>query len=151
MDYLFLSIIISSLGTISMMIIYIYLYALYRERFMGLWSLSWLILLSRYLFFDANFQDWQQSNWCLLTYELFIYLNSLTFLLANHSFINKPLNKGWLYIAITTFTLNVVLNTILSSFIYKLLLPLFFGCSALIWVGLLFIRHLKLKGIGRFI
>ncbi len=151
MDYLSLSIIISSLGTISMMIIYIYLFALYRERYMGLWSLSWLILLSRYLFFDANLLDWQQSNWCLLTYQLLIYMNSLTFLLANHSFINKPINKGWLYIAITTFTLNVVLNTILSSLVYKLLLPLFFGCSALIWVGLLFIRHLKLKGIGRFI
>ncbi|MBP2632440.1 MAG: sasA 14, partial [Firmicutes bacterium] len=44
-----------------------------------------------------------------------------------------------------------VLNTILSTFVYKLLLSVFFGCSVLIWVGLLFTRHLKLKGIGRFI
>lgn len=151
MDYLSLSVIVSSLGTISMIIIYIYLYALYRERYMGLWSLSWLILLSRYLLFDTNFLDWQQSNWGLFVYELFIYINSIAFLWANHSFINKPLNKGWLYVAIATFTLNAVLNTIFSSLFYKLLLPIGFACAVGIWLGLLFIKYLKLRGFGRLI
>lgn len=151
MDYLFLSVIVSSIGTISMIIIYIYLYSVYRERYIGLWSLSWLILLCRYLLFSTNFMSLQDSTFGLLVYELFIYINSMTFLWANHSFINKPINKGWLYVALTTFALNAVLNTIVSSLFYKLLLPVVFACAADIWLGLLFIKYLNLNGFGRLI
>lgn len=151
MDYLSLSVIVSSIGTISMIIIYIYLYSVYRERYMGLWSLSWIILLCRYLLFDTNFISWQDSTLGLLACELFIYINSMTFLWANHSFINKPISKGWLYIAITTFALTAVLNTIASSLFYKLLLPVGFACAAGIWLGLLFIKYLNLNGFGRLI
>ncbi|MBP2633409.1 MAG: sasA 14 [Firmicutes bacterium] len=151
MDYLSLSVIVSSIGTISMIIIYIYLYSVYRERYMGLWSLSWLILLCRYLIFNTNFMPWQDSTFGLLAYELFIYINSITFLWANHNFINKSLNKMWLYVAISTFALNAILNTLTPSLLYILLLPVGFACAAGIWVGLLFIKYLNLNGFGRWI
>jgi len=54
MESLHLAVICSSVSTVSIILVYIYLYIQYRERFMGFWAVSWLILLSRYLLFDTG-------------------------------------------------------------------------------------------------
>jgi hypothetical protein len=40
MDYMHISIIGSLLGTVSIILIYVYLYAVYRDRYIGIWSKS---------------------------------------------------------------------------------------------------------------
>jgi two-component system sporulation sensor kinase C len=145
------SVISSLIGTVSIILIYIYLYALYRERFMGIWAVSWLILLSRFVIFDSGLLPWKQSTLGLTVYQMLIIISVLMFVWGTHIFIDKPLNKGWLYGTISISFLSVVLNVLYSSLLYKLLLPIFICCFIGIWVGLTFIHHLKLQGIGRII
>lgn len=140
----------SSIGTVSMILVYIYLYVSYRERFMGLWAVTWIVLLSRYLLFDTGLLPWKQSLIGLTTYQLLIFISILMFAWGTCLFINKPFNKLWLYITAILFFVTVVLNVLSSSLIYKLILPIFYGCYVCIWLGLIFIR-LKLPGYGHLI
>jgi signal transduction histidine kinase len=145
------SVISSLIGTILIILIYIYLYALYRERFMGIWAASWLILLSRFIIFDSGLLPWKESTFGLTVYQMLIIISVLMFVWGTHIFIEKPLNKWWLYGTASISILSVTLNVLYAPLLYKLLLPIFFGCFVCIWAGLTFIHHLKLQGIGRLI
>lgn len=140
----------SSIGTVSMILVYIYLYISYRERFLGLWAVTWIVLLSRYLLFDTGLLPWKQSFLGLTTYQLLIFISILTFAWGTCLFISKPFNKLWLYITSALFLSNVVLNILCSSLVYKLIIPIFYGCYVCIWLGLIFIR-LRLPGYGHLI
>jgi two-component system sporulation sensor kinase C len=146
-----LSVISSSIGTISIIFVYIYLYMLYRERYMGIWALSWLILLSRYIIFDSGLFPWKQSFLGLTTYQLLIFISVLIFVWGTHIFIGRPLNKWWIYGTVAFSVLSAILNLLFSSLVYKLILPIYACCFVGIWLGLIFIRHLKLQGIGHLI
>ncbi|MCC5465462.1 ATP-binding protein [Pelosinus baikalensis] len=151
MDYIQLSVIGSSIGTISIILIYIYLYVLYRERYMGIWAVGWLLLLSRYMLFDSGLLPWKQSILGMATYQSLIIVSVLLFVWATHSFINKPLNKWWVYGSAITFIVSLTMGFLCSSLTYKLLFPIYFGCFVCIWIGITFIRHLHLQGIGNLI
>ena len=151
MDYIQISVIGSSIGTVCIVLVYVYLYALYRERYMGLWAVGWLILLSRYMIFDSGLLPWKQSPLGLTTYQLLIMISVLLFIWATHSFINKPLNKCWIYGAVCVSIITATLNLLCSSLAYKLLLPIYFACFICIWIGITFIRNLHLQGIGHLI
>ena len=151
MTYIQLAVIGSSIGTISIILIYIYLYTLYRERYMGIWVVSWLILLSRYVIFDSGLLPWKQSTVGVITYRMLIIISVLMFVWSTHLFVNKPFNKWWWYGTISISILSIALNFLSLSLIYKLLVPIYFGCFICIWIGLTFICYLKLQGIGRFI
>lgn len=148
MDYIVIG---SSIGTISIILIYVYLYVLYRERYMGIWAAGWLILLSRYMIFDSGVFSWKQSTLNLTIYQLLIITSVMLFTWATHSFIKKPLNKRWIYGTIIVSVLSFTLNFLSSSLIYKLLLPIYFGCFVCIWIGITFIRNVQMRGIGHLI
>jgi two-component system sporulation sensor kinase C len=151
MDIVRLSLMGSSIGTISIVLIYLYLYILYRERFMGVWVVSWLILFSRYIIFDAGLLPWKQSTLGLTVYQVLIFISVLMFVWGTHDFMNKPLNNLWIYGMIIIAIVSAGFNILFSSLIYKLILPIFICCFIGIWVGLTYIRHFKLQGIGHLI
>lgn len=151
MDYVHLSILISTIGTASIILIYIYLYVLYRHRYMGIWALGWLILLSRYMIFDLGLLPWKQSTLGLVTYQMMIIVSILLFIWATHIYINKQFSKWWLYVTALISLLSVTINTLSSSLVYKLLLPIYFGCFVCIWIGVTFIRNQQLLRTGRLI
>ena len=70
---------------------------------------------------------------------------------ATHVFINKHINKWWLYGTVSISIVSAGINALCSSLAYKMLLPIYIYCFVGIWIGLTFIRHLKLHGIGRLI
>lgn len=151
MDYAHLSILTSTIGTASIVLIYIYLYALYHHCYLGIWTLGWLILLSRYIVFDLGLLPWKQSTAGLLIYQVLIIISVLLFIWATHLFINKRLNKWWIYGAVIIFLLSVAINILSSSLVYKLLLPIYFGCFVCIWIGVTFISERHLPRTGRLI
>jgi len=151
MDIIHLSLIGSSIGTISIVLIFIYLYILYRERYMGIWVISWFILFSRYIIFDAGLLQWKQSTLGLNAYQVLIFISVLMFVWGTHSFMNKPFNKWWVYGTVIISIISAGLNILFSSLVYKLLLPIYICCIIGIWVGLTYIRNLELQGIGRYI
>lgn len=151
MDYVHVSIITSTIGTASIVLVYIYLYVLYRHRYMGIWALGWLLLLSRYILFDLGLLPWKQSALGLITYQMMIIISILLFVWATHLFINKKLSKWWVYGTALVSCLSIMINILSSSLTYKLFLPIYFGCTVCIWIGITFIRNVQLLKIGRLI
>ncbi|MCC5468220.1 PAS domain-containing sensor histidine kinase [Pelosinus baikalensis] len=151
MEYVHLSAIGSLIGTISIVLVYIYLYALYREHYIGIWAISWLVLLSRYILFDSGLLAWKQSVLLVLIYQLSINISALMFVWGTHMFVNKPINKWWLYGTGIISFLGSILNAFFSSLIYKLIVPLVFGSLVCMWIGIILIRFSNLEGIGRLI
>lgn len=151
MDYVHLSILTSTIGTASIVLIYIYLYVLYHHRYMGIWALGWLILLSRYFIFDLGLLPWKESVLGLFTYQMMIIGSVLLFVWATHIFISKQLSKWWVYGTAFVSFLCLGINLSSSSIVYKLLLPIYFGCFICIWIGITFIRNQQLLKTGRLI
>lgn len=151
MDYVHLSKLTSTIGTASIVLIYIYLYVLYHHRYMGIWALGWLILLSRYFIFDLGLLPWKESFLGLFTYQMMIIGSVLLFVWATHIFINKVLSKWWVYGTAFVSFLCLGINLSSSSIVYKLLLPIYFGCFICIWIGITFIRNQQMLKTGRLI
>lgn len=148
MDIVRLSLIGSLIGTVAIVLIYIYLYLLYRERFMGIWAISWIILLSRYVLFDSGLLPWKESTLGLTIYEIIIIISVQSYVWGTHLFINKQMNKWWLYGTISISFVFVILNLLLSSLVYKLFLPIFFSSCIGIWIGITYIHYFKQQGLG---
>ena len=148
MDYIKLSVIGSLIGTTSIVLVYIYLYFLYRERHIVMWALSWILLLSRYAIFDSGMIAWKQSVIGLTIYQLLIFSSILLFVGGTYLFANKPLKKPWIYSTVIFALLSIIMNVISSSLIFKLCIPILFGSFVCFWIGITFIRDFKLKGIG---
>lgn len=150
MNYAHLSIWGSFLGTISIILIYLYLYAVYRERYLGIWIISWLMLLARLTIFDSGIISVNQSVINLTTYELFSLASALLFLLGTHIFAVKPFNIWWLNSCIIILIISTAINFFYPFLHYKLLLPMTFCCLIIMWIGIIFIR-LKIPGLGHLI
>lgn len=151
MNYICLSVISSSIGTIAIILIYIYLYVLYRERYMGIWAIGWLLLLSRYVILDLGIFPWKQSLLGTAVYQTLIISSVLLFAWATHCFINKPIHKWWIYGTTLVYIISIMMTALGSSLMHQLLLPIYFACSVCIWIGITFIRHIQLQGIGNYI
>jgi PAS domain S-box-containing protein len=151
MDFAHLSAIGSLIGTISIVFVYFYLYALYRERYIGVWAVSWLILLSRYVIFDSGLLAWKESVFYIYIYQLLIIVSVLMFAWGTHMFVNKVMNKWWLYSTALIAIISGALNAFLSSLVYKLIIPIIFGSFVCISVGVILIRYSNLKGFGHLI
>ncbi|MBP2636956.1 MAG: sasA 14 [Firmicutes bacterium] len=151
MNYTYLSVIGSLIGTIAIVLISLYLYVLYRKRYMGIWAIGWLILVIRHAIMDTGYLPWKQSFLGLTFYLLLTFIYVLLIVWSTYSFINKPLNKFWLYGAAGSFVISTALNLLPLPLTYKLLLPIYVCCIAGIWIGLTFLRNQELPIFSRLI
>ncbi|CVK20698.1 PAS domain-containing sensor histidine kinase [Sporomusa sphaeroides] len=151
MDYIYLSVMSSLVGTLAIILVCIYLYALYRVRYMVIWAIGWLILLLRYVILDSGLVPWKLSVWGLSLYQTISLLFILMIVWSTYSLINKPLSKWWVYGTAGILIASSALNVLAPTLPYKLLFPVYAGCFALIWIGFLYIRHLKAPRFGRLV
>lgn len=137
-------------GTIAVLCVYIYLYLQYREPFMGLWILSWLFHLFRTIFFqmprlvevDVPFQ---------LAFQILSGCSSLFLIWGTSVFINKGIKRVWLYGAILSAIISDLAVVFDQTFVYKALPTCIFIGSIYIWTGMALIRHLNIRGLGKYI
>lgn len=139
------------LGTIIIILAWIYLYVLYRERYLGIWTISWLIFFGRLVVFDYAAINWKQSFWAFTVFQLSFIVCGLLFLWGIYIFMDKPLKKYWLYSGTSAFLLSTLFAILKTPMVYKLLPAVLFSSTILIYVGKIFICNLKTKGIGNYI
>jgi PAS domain S-box-containing protein len=148
MNYTNLSAFCAMAGIINMLLVYIYLYALYRERYMGIWIITWLGFALRLIFFDSGIFDWKQSLVGFIIYELIYISTILLFLWGQYLFVGRPLKRRWLYCAAVVFTLSAGSALLNLSFFFKHIFSALYAGAILTSIGISFIYDLKIKGIG---
>lgn len=144
MDYINFPIV----GTLSLILVYGYLYFIYREHYMGVWIVTWLGLSLRIVFFDSGLFDWKESIFGFVIFQLMYNSTILLFLWGNQLFIGKPFKRWWLYGATGFFMLSTVLALLDLPFLYKASPPSWFAGVILIYIGISFIQNLQIKGAG---
>lgn len=151
MDYFHITIIGAISGTLSMILVYIYLYFLYRERFIAIWTIAWFMLLLRNICFDSGMLNWKQALFPFIIYQLLFIGCSLTFVWGTYIFIERSFKKAWIYGAVFSSLISIVFFLLQLPLVYKLLPPTWFAGIVLGWIAVVFIRYVDLTGIGRII
>ena len=149
MDFFAISIFGSIIGTALMLLIYVYLYAVYRERYIGFWLLSWLLLLSRSILFDSGMLDWLQSTVGFTIYQILTFGAIIFFIWGIHLFIDKPLAKWWLYSVLCASLLTFICTIMQLPIAYKLFLPAWFGGFTGIWLSITITHQLKINRVSK--
>lgn len=139
------------LGTSIVTLTYVYLYAVYRERYMGLWMISWVIFFGRLILFDYGPLEWQQSLLGFAFYELLCLISGLLFLWGVHLFVGKATSKWWLYASAGISILGIIFTVLQFSFPIRIAPSALFSGGILITIGRSFIRDLKMRGSGHLI
>lgn len=130
-------------GTFVMVIVYLYLYIMYHERSMGLWTLSWSILFLRLIIFDSGMFEWMHVLWGFAFFSILLLLSTLLFLWAAYIFVDKPMNKNWIIGGGCTCLIGILVNLLDLPLFYRLV-PLAWFCGTVcVWAGVVFIRYLK--------
>lgn len=149
MHFIYLSIITSLSATIAVVCIYFYLYTQYKERYIGLWLLSSVLHLTRMGFLNTPLQELTVLP--AIVYQFSLIGSGFLLLDGTNSFLGKKTSKAWLYFIIVFSILGIIAISSHFPFSFRafpacLQLGLFY-----IWTGVLFLRHLKLPGWGRYI
>jgi len=151
MDYFRIMIIGAIAGTLSMILVYIYLYFMYRERYIAIWTIAWFMLLLRNIFFDSGIFDWKHSLFPFLIYQILFIGCSLTFVWGTSIFVGRTFKKWWVYGAVSASLLSILSFLLEFPILYKLIPPTWFAGIVLAWIAIAFIRYVDLIGIGRII
>lgn len=151
MDYIFASNLCAITGTISMLFIYIYLYSVYRESYMGSWIIGWFLLFIRLSLFESGILDWKYSVTTCITYQTFFIVSAIIFIYSAYLFINKPINKYLLLGAAITFIVTVIFALTQLSISWKLFPSTCFSGILVAYVGYIYIFKVQTKGAGHYI
>ncbi len=149
MDFFHIIIIGATAGTLSMILIYIYLYFMYRERYIAIWAVAWFTLLLRNIFFDSGIFNWKYSILPFILYQLLFIGCSLIFVWGTSIFVGQTFKKWWVYGAASASLLSILLFLLESPILYKLIPPTWFAGIVLAWIAVAFIRNVDLTGIGK--
>lgn len=152
MDLVSFSTIGAMVGTLTMVLVYSYLYFMYRERYIFLWAVGWSVLFLRIVFFDSGIVNWKQSILGFTVYQLLFIGCSLVYVWGTYVFIEKPFNKWWTYGAAGASALSILFCLSNVPLLYKVIPPAWFAGIALMWIGIAFFCYLELTtGIGKYI
>lgn len=149
MDFFYIVVFGTATGTFLLTLVYLYLYIAYRDRYMGVWTFSWFILLFRLMFVDSGILEWKESAWGFMVFTGMLLSSALLFLWAAYLFIAKPLKTWWLILGTGIFLISNLFSILGFPFFYKLF-PLAWFCGSVgIWAGISFMRHLKAEAVSK--
>lgn len=149
MDFFYIVVFGTASGSFLLTLVYLYLYIAYRDRYMGVWTFSWFILLFRLMFVDSGILEWKESTWGFMVFTGMLLSSALLFLWAAYLFIAKPLKTWWLILGAGIFLISNLFSIFDFPFFYRLF-PLAWFCGGVgIWAGISFMRHLKAEVVSR--
>ncbi|SHJ20531.1 PAS domain S-box-containing protein [Propionispora hippei DSM 15287] len=147
MTFYELSIIATVSATLAVTCVYFFLYSLYRQSYIGLWAVFWLVHFIIQIFYRTPFH--QMSIPMFVTVLFTVNANYVLLLYATSKFLNRTINKGWYYWAgaITIFT--DIAFYLKAHFLVQLIPSCIFVACVDFWHGYMFTRKLPNKSWGK--
>jgi len=150
MSWLVPSMVSTVIGTVALVFVYFYLFLQYRERYMGVWAISWAIYTLR-LVFELWILLAQGSPWLTIGNQASSLISGVFLLWGAYLFREKDLPKGWVYGSIAG-VVWIIAAALLGSPFIVLTLPTFTFLGAVYaWTGLGFLRFKKIAGAGKLV
>ena len=130
-------------GTFIMIMVYLYLYVMYRDLSMGLWTASWCTLFVRLVLFDSGLFEWRHSLWGFTFFSLLLLSTAILFLWAAYLFADKALDKRWVAGGACAWLLSITFYSLGLPLSARLVPLVWFVAIVCVWAGVVFIRYLK--------
>jgi two-component system cell cycle sensor histidine kinase/response regulator CckA len=136
------------IGSLALVFIYFYLFVQYRERYMGVWAISWALYT-----FRLGFELWillaQGSPWLTIGNQASSLISGVFLLWGAYLFRGKDLPHGWVYGSIAGVVWIIAAALLRSPFIVLTLPTFTFLGAVYAWTGLGFLRFKKIAGAGK--
>ncbi|MBE0618400.1 MAG: hypothetical protein IH608_10810, partial [Proteobacteria bacterium] len=143
MSWLFPAVLSTLIGTLLLSVAYGYVYAAYRERYLGLWTAAWGVYAVRYLALLHMLARGQTPTVYFVNMSAIVAALLLLYL-GTTEFIGQNPFRGWV-IAFGAVESWVGIAIFGGLSFYALTVPLFgFMAAVLVWVGWQFLR----SGLG---
>nr|WP_092074507.1 PAS domain-containing sensor histidine kinase [Dendrosporobacter quercicolus]NSL49103.1 PAS domain-containing protein [Dendrosporobacter quercicolus DSM 1736]SDM99492.1 Signal transduction histidine kinase [Dendrosporobacter quercicolus] len=149
MNFLETSLLATILASLAVICIYIYLFLQYRQLYLALWISGWILHFGRFAFFTTNLPEIEFP--LLVIYQLATIVSCVLLLKATSLLTERNLNTSWYFwAAIATICSDSAAYLKLSFLLASLPTCIYIGllyCKT----GLLFIKHLEIPGIGKYV
>lgn len=147
MSFYELSIIATVSATLAVTCVYFFLYSLYRQSYIGLWAVFWLMHFILQILYRTPVQPLSIP---LFTIAQFLALGNYMLLLhATSKFFDRTVNRVWYYCAFGVFLFSVFAVYLKVSFLIQILPSCVFVACVDFWHGCMFIRKLPNRGWGK--
>ena len=139
MSWLSPSVIATMIGTILLSFTYYYLYLIDHKKYLGIWTISWAIYTTRFIFMLC-FIEGYKSPFFLIGNQISTLVSGIMLLWGTYCYSNKKFPKVWIYLSV------VIVGWIIISILQKLpflliTLPTFSFLAAIyISTGILFLK-----------
>jgi len=151
MSWLLPSVIATLAGTVILAFMYFYLYFVDKEKYLGVWAISWTVYSLRFVFMIFYLVIMKHPA-LLLFNQLFALWSGILLLWGTMIFIQKKMNTTWILTA-SVISLWIIYTTLfIRSSISFVSLPsyLFLG-FVYIWTGISILRFLPINGLGKWL
>ncbi len=139
MSWLFPSVIATMIGTILLSSTYFYLYLLDRKKYLGIWTISWTVYISRFIFMLFLIKGYK-SHVFLIGNQVATLVSGIILLWGTYCYIDKKFPKVWLYLC--GINIGWIVISILHNFPFLYISLPTFSFLALIYIstGILFLK-----------
>ena len=150
MSWLVPSMAATIIGTLALVSVYLYLFVQYRERYMGVWAVSWSIYTLRHVF-EISIVLAQGSSILTIGNQASSLISGVFLLWGAYLFRGKALPTGWIYASSAGVAWIIAAAFLRSPFIVLTLPTFTFLGAVYAWTGLGFLGFKKVAGAGKLV
>ncbi|WP_188398320.1 ATP-binding protein [Sporomusa sp. GT1] len=147
MTFYELSIVVTLSATFIVVCVYFFLYSLYRQTYIGLWAIFWLVHFVSQIFYRTPLH--QLPLFLLISVQIILLSNYLLLIYATCKFLEHKMHKGWYYSAFGVIIFSIITSSLDMHFLVKVVPACVFVAYIYFWHSWMFIRHLNTKGWGK--
>ncbi|HAK61191.1 MAG TPA: hypothetical protein DCO77_12565 [Nitrospiraceae bacterium] len=140
------SVIATTLGTLVLALIYLYLYVRYRERYLRIWTVGWAFSVLRFSF-QLLILFTGESSFLIIGNQVSSLVSGFMLLWGTYVFTGRRLSKWW-GVGCAAGILWIISAVLFGATFTLLTLPTFIFLGAIyVWTGIVFLR---LRDVGGF-
>ncbi|WP_373325584.1 ATP-binding protein [Sporomusa paucivorans] len=146
MTFYELSVVVTLSATFIVVCVYFFLFSLYRQPYIGLWSVFWLVHLTVQIFYRTPLHQLSFAE--LVTIHLITTANHLFLVFSTSKFLGKEIHKSWYYVATGVSAISIIAMSLNTSFLIKAIPTIAFVAYVYFWHSWMFMRHPERKSLG---
>lgn len=146
MTFYEISVVVTLSATCIVTSVYFFLFSLYRQTYIGQWTLFWIVHCIGQLFYRTPLHQLPLTE--LITVQLLTTINHLLLVRATSNFLEKGTCKGWYYGATGISIVSIVAMLTDASFLIKTMPTIIFVAYVYFWHGWIFLHLSENKGWG---
>lgn len=149
MTFYELSILATLSATFAVICVYVFLFSLYRQTYMGLWAIFWLVHFGSQILYRTPLHHMPLI--IQLVIQVVSTTNYLLLMFATSMFLGLKMHRSRYYSVFGVIILSVITIFLDAPFLVKAFPTCIYVAYVNLWHGWMFIQHLDTKGCSKYL